>query len=171
MTAIQETAVKWPAWEDAAFYNQEPEVIYASIAAQRHAAPVYWYEPPGYPTGFWVLSKYEHQRFVASHPDLFSSRYGFAIGDASDPSTVMHQLPEWAKEKILSGDLDPAEIRRTIAHGKLSMGDPEFESLMISDPSSPWADPQHHDEVVAAQPGPRPEAAHRRDHRGVPHPD
>jgi cytochrome P450 len=134
MTAIQETAVKWPAWEDAAFYNQEPEVIYASIAAQRHAAPVYWYEPPGYPTGFWVLSKYEHQRFVASHPDLFSSKYGFAIGDASDPSTVMHQLPEWAKEKILRGDLDPAEIRRTIAHGKLSMGDPEFESLMISDP-------------------------------------
>jgi cytochrome P450 len=134
VTATQETAVKWPAWEDAAFYNQEPEVIYASIAAQRHAAPVYWYEPPGYPTGFWVLSKYEHQRFVASHPELFSSKYGFAIGDASDPSTVMHQLPEWAKAKILHGNLDPAETRRTIAHGKLSMGDPDFESLMISDP-------------------------------------
>jgi cytochrome P450 len=126
--------VKWPAWEDAAFYNQEPEVIYAAIAAQRHAAPVYWYDPPGYPSGFWVLSKWEDQRFVGNHPELFSSKYGFAIGDASDPSTVMHQLPEWAKEKILRGDLSAAETRRTIAHGKLSMGDPDFESLMISDP-------------------------------------
>ncbi len=134
MTTTEHTAVEWPAWEDSAFYNQDPEVIYASIAAQRHAAPVYWYEPPGYPTGFWVLSKYEHQRFVASHPELFSSQYGFAIGDASDPSTVMHQLPEWAKAKILEGGLSPAETRRTIAHGKLSMGDPAFESLMISDP-------------------------------------
>ncbi len=134
MTTTPQTAVDWPAWEDAAFYNQDPEVIYASIAAQRHAAPVYWYEPPGYPTGFWVLSKYEQQRFVGSHPDLFSSRYGFAIGDASDPETVMHQLPDWAREKIRAGHLSPAETRRTIAHGKLSMGDPDFESLMISDP-------------------------------------
>ena len=171
MTATQETAVKWPAWEDAAFYNQEPEVIYASIAAQRHAAPVYWYEPPGYPTGFWVLSKYEHQRFVASHPELFSSRYGFAIGDASDPSTVMHQLPEWAKEKILHGNLSPAEIRRTIAHGKLSMGDPDFESLMISDP------PRHGQirNIMMKSLRPSlvrcPEAAHCRDHRRVPRSD
>jgi cytochrome P450 len=134
VTTTQQTAVEWPAWEDAAFYNQEPEVIYASIAAQRRAAPVYWYEPPGYPTGFWVMSKYDHQRYIGSHPELFSSKSGFAIGDASDPSTVMHQLPEWAREKILHGHLSPAETRQTIAHGKLSMGDPEFESLMISDP-------------------------------------
>jgi cytochrome P450 len=134
VTTTQETAAKWPAWEDTAFYNEEPDTIYAAIAAQRHAAPVYWYEPPDYPTGFWVLSKWEHQRFVGSHPELFSSQYGFAIGDASDPSTVMHQLPEWAKERIENGNLSPAETRRTIAHGKLSMGDPDFESLMISDP-------------------------------------
>jgi cytochrome P450 len=134
VTTTEKTAVAWPAWEDAAFYNQEPEVIYAAIAAQRHAAPVYWYEPPGYPTGFWVLSKWEHQRFVGNHPELFSSKYGFAIGDACDPETVMHQLPEWAKERIRKGDLSPAETRRMIAHGKLSMGDPDFESLMISDP-------------------------------------
>ena len=134
MTTAEDTTVSWPAWEDAAFYNQEPDAIYASMAAQRHAAPVHWYHPAGYPTGFWVLSKYEHQRFVGSHPDLFSSQYGFAIGDASDPATVMHQLPDWARERIESGTLSPAEIRRTIAHGKLSMGDPDFESLMISDP-------------------------------------
>jgi cytochrome P450 len=127
-------AVTWPAWEDAAFYMQEPDVMYRSIAAQRHGAPVYWYEPPGYPTGLWVLSKWEHQRFVGSHPELFSSQYGFAIGDASDPSTVMHQLPEWAQQRLRDGNPSPAETRRLIAHGKLSMGDPDFESLMISDP-------------------------------------
>ena len=73
--------------------------MYASIAAQRNSAPVYWYEPPGYPTGVWVLSKWEHQRFVGSHPELFCSRYGFAIGDASDPSTVVHTLPDWAQAR------------------------------------------------------------------------
>ena len=54
MTATGATAVTWPAWEDASFYMQEPAEMYASIAAQRHAAPVYWYEPRGYPTGFAV---------------------------------------------------------------------------------------------------------------------
>src|SRR5262249_51647173 len=57
-------AVPWPAWEDAAFYLQEPDVMYASIAAERHGAPVHWYEPPGFPTGLWVLSKWEDQRLV-----------------------------------------------------------------------------------------------------------
>ncbi len=134
MTATDATAVKWPAWEDASFYMQEPADMYASIAAQRHAARVSWYEPPGYPTGLWILPKWEDQRFVGSHPELFSSAFGFAIGDASDPSTVLHQLPEWAQRKITRGNLSPAETRRAIAHGKLSMGDPKFESLMISDP-------------------------------------
>lgn len=128
------TSVAWPAWENAAFYTQDPAAIYESIAAQRHAAPVYWYEPPGYPAGLWVLSKWEHQRFVGSHPELFSSQYGFAIGDASDPATVVHQLPEWAQERLGQANLSAAETRRTIARGKLSMGDPDFESLILSDP-------------------------------------
>src|SRR5207244_8843338 len=55
MTTTDATAVTWPAWEDAAFYMQEPEAMYVSIAAQRRAAPVHWYEPSGYPTGLWVL--------------------------------------------------------------------------------------------------------------------
>ncbi|HXW38412.1 MAG TPA: hypothetical protein VEJ44_01860, partial [Acidimicrobiales bacterium] len=80
------TAVKWPAWEDAAFYMQEPAEMYASIAAERRGSPVFWYEPPGYPRGLWILSKWGDQRFVGSHPELYSSAYGFAIGDASDPS-------------------------------------------------------------------------------------
>jgi cytochrome P450 len=128
------TEIAWPAWEDASFYMQEPEAMYASIKAQRQAAPVYWYEPPGYPTGFWVLSKWEHQRFVGSSPELFSSRYGFAIGDASDPSTVIHTLPAWAQEALKAGGLSHAETRRMISKGKLSMGDPDFEGLILSDP-------------------------------------
>lgn len=134
MTTTDAAGVPWPAWEDAAFYMQEPGPMYASIAAQRHGAPVYWYEPPGYPTGMWVLSKWEHQRFVGSHPELFSSQYGFAIGDASDPSTVIQQLPEWAQAALRTGNLSHAETRHMIAHGKLSMGDPNFESLILSDP-------------------------------------
>ena len=128
------TAVKWPAWEDAAFYMQEPEVMYASIAAERRAAPVYWYTPPKFATGLWVLSKWEHQRFVGSHPELFSSRYGFALGDASDPVTVMRQLPDWAQRALREGNLSPAETRWMIARGKLSLGDPEFVALILLDP-------------------------------------
>jgi len=134
VTTADATAVQWPAWEDAAFYAQDPEPMYAAIAAQRNAAPVYWYEPPGYPTGLWILSKWEDQRFVGSHPELFSSRYGFAIGDASDPATVIGQLPEWAKQALGQENLTHAERRRFVAKGKLSMGDPDFEGLILSDP-------------------------------------
>jgi cytochrome P450 len=134
MTTTDATGVPWPAWEDAAFYLQEPEAMYASIAAQRREAPVHWYEPPGYPTGLWVLSKWEHQRFVGSHPELFCSRNGFAIGDASDPSTVVHTLPAWAQEALAGPGVTAAETRHLIARGKLSMGDPNFESLILSDP-------------------------------------
>jgi ferredoxin len=128
------STVKWPQWEGASFYLQAPDVMYASIAAQRRAAPVFWYEPPGYPTGFWVLSKWEHQRFVGSHTELFCSRNGFAIGDASEVSTVVGQLSAWAREELGRPGVTPAETRHLIARGKLSMGDPGFESLILSDP-------------------------------------
>ncbi|MHB8510473.1 MAG: cytochrome P450 family protein, partial [Candidatus Dormibacteria bacterium] len=131
---MTDPTVKWPVWEDAGFYLQEPEVMYASIAAQRNAAPVHWYEPQGYPTGFWVLSNWADQRYVGSHPELFSSQYGFAVGDASDPATVIHTLPEWAQRALGEDGLTPAETRRLISKGKLSMGDPNFESLILSDP-------------------------------------
>jgi cytochrome P450 len=134
VTTDVRTDVEWPRWEDAAFYRQEPEVMYASIAAQRHAAPVFWYEPPSFPTGLWTLSKWEHQRFVGSHPELFSSRYGFAVGDASDPATVMQQLPDWAQQALREGNLSPAETRWMVARGKLSLGDPDFVALILLDP-------------------------------------
>jgi cytochrome P450 len=105
-----------------------------SIAAQRRAAPVYWYHPSGYRSGFWVLSKWEHQRFVGSHPELFSSQYGYAIGDASDPSTVMHTLPEWARQALSRPEMSPAQTRGVIAKAKASMGDPDLENTMQTDP-------------------------------------
>ena len=146
--------------------------MYASIAAQRNAAPVYWYEPPGYPTGLWVLSKWEHQRYVGSHPELFSSRYGFAIGDASDPSTVVHHAAGMgARTRSATGTRARPRRGGSIARGKLSMGDPNFESLILVGPSPPRADPQHPDEGVAAEPGAEPQVAHRRDHRRVPRRD
>jgi cytochrome P450 len=127
------STVEWPAWEDPGFYMQDPDVIHASMAVQRREAPVYWYEPPGFTTGVWVLSKWEHQRFVGSHPELFSNRYGFAIGDAIDPAAVMDQLPPWAHGELSEPGLTPAQVRGRIARGKL-LGGPELENMMLLDP-------------------------------------
>jgi cytochrome P450 len=128
------SAVDWPAWEDPAFYLQDPGAIHASMAAQRRAAPVYWYEPPGFPTGFWVLSTWEHVRFAAAHPELFSNRNGFAIGDARDPAVVLDQLPMWAQEELGNPGLTAAQRRGLIARAKLSLGDPDLENLLVLDP-------------------------------------
>ena len=38
-TTDTKPTVQWPAWENAAFYNQDPEAMYASIAAQRQRRP------------------------------------------------------------------------------------------------------------------------------------
>jgi cytochrome P450 len=128
-------AVRWPAWEDPGFYAQEPqELIHASIAAQRREAPVHFYEAPGCTSGFWVLSKWEHQRYVGSHPEIFSNRFGFAVGDANDPAGVIDQLPAWVREPLSAPDLTPAQTRGLIAQGKLSLGDPELKNMMLMDP-------------------------------------
>jgi cytochrome P450 len=126
----------WPAWDDPAFYDQEPDAIHASMAAQRRGAPIHWYEPGQ----FWVLSKREHQRFVSSHPELFSSRHGFLIGDAGDPEAVMSQMPPWAREQLAQPGLSAAEKRGLVARAKLSMGDPAVENLI-------YLDPPRHNEV------------------------
>ena len=74
MSSAVASTVEWPAWEDPAFYNQDYDQIFASMGAQRRAAPVHWYESPALSTGIWVLSKWEHVRYVESHPELFSNR-------------------------------------------------------------------------------------------------
>jgi cytochrome P450 len=134
VTTTTASTVDWPAWEDPAFYLQDPEAIHASMAAQRRAAPVYWYEPAGFPTGFWVLSKWEDVRFVAAHHELFSNRYGFGIGDARDPATVIDQLPDWAQVQLREQQLTAAQTRGLIARAKLSLGDPGLENMQVLDP-------------------------------------
>lgn len=134
MSSPVAAAVDWPMWEDPAFYAQEPEVIHASIAAQRAQAPVHWYESPRLPQGVWVLSRWEDVRFVGSHPELFSNRFGFAIGDAIHPEATMAQLPAWAQEELGRPGLSPAQQRGLIAQGKLSLGDRELKNMMLMDP-------------------------------------
>jgi cytochrome P450 len=126
--------VERPAWEDPAFYLQDPEVIQASMAAVRRESPIYRYEAPSLATDVWVLSKWQHCRDIANNPRVFCNRYGFLIGDASDPATVMPQLPEWAREELSKPGLSAAEKRGIIVRGKLSFGEPKLENMAFLDP-------------------------------------
>ena len=134
MSTVVESEVAWPRWEDPAFYMQDNETIAAQMAAQRHAAPVYWYESPALTTGVWVLSKWHHSRLVEGRPDLFSIELGFQIGDATHPDILMSQLPEWTREELSKPGLSHAQARGLVARGKLSLGDPNFINMVLLDP-------------------------------------
>src|SRR2546426_962152 len=128
MTTAVASTVDWPRWEDPAFYLQEAEVMQAQMAAQREGAPVYRYEAPHLATPFWVLSRWADCRFVGSNPELFCNKYGFAVGDANEPTeAVLNQLPEWAREELGKPGVTPAQKRGLISRGKLSLGDPTLE--------------------------------------------
>ncbi len=107
--------------------------MHASMAAARRTAPIYWYESPNLTTGVWVLSKWEHCREVANSPELFINGKGFLIGDASDPATVIDQLPQWAQEQLRRPDLLAADKRGVIVRGKLSFGQPDLENMAFLD--------------------------------------
>jgi cytochrome P450 len=133
-TAVAST-VDWPRWEDPSFYLQDPEVMQAQMAAQREAAPVYWYEAPALSTGMWVVSRWRDCRFIGSNPALFCNKYGFAVGDANEPTeTVLAQLPEWAREEIAKPGVTLAQRRGLVSRGKLSLGDPKIENMIFLDP-------------------------------------
>jgi cytochrome P450 len=134
VTTAVERAVEWPAWDDPAWYLQDLDTIQASMAAARRASPVYWYDSPNLATGFWVLSTWEHQRYVSGNPELFCNRYGFSIGDASKPDAVLEQLPEWAREQLRTSNLTAAETRGLISRAKASLGRPDLEILIYQDP-------------------------------------
>jgi cytochrome P450 len=135
MTTEVASTIDWPRWEDPGFYVQDPDVMQAQMAAQRQAAPVYFYEAPRLATGLWVLSRWADCRLVGSHPDLFCNRYGFAVGDANQPSPgVLAQLPEWARDELGKPGVTPAQRRGLISRGKLSLGDPELENMIFLDP-------------------------------------
>jgi cytochrome P450 len=124
------TSERWPAWTDTSFYAQDLAVILESMAAQRREAPVHWYEPGG----FWVLSKWEHQRYALSHPELFCSRFGHLMTDAQDPASVADQLPPWARDALERPRLTAADKRRIVMRASLSFGDPDFEHIASLDP-------------------------------------
>jgi cytochrome P450 len=112
------------------FYDTDLDHIYDVFAQMRREEPVFWYEPGR----FWVLSKYEDQRHVGSHPELFSSRYGFLIGDNFDPSGVVAQLPGWAQDTLASCPMTRQETRGYISRATLSLGDPDLLNLGCMDP-------------------------------------
>lgn len=76
----------------------------------RHEAPVYWYEAGE----FWVVTKYEDIRAVNTMPKQFSNAYGNFVGDNIFPRDVAAQFPEPLQRKILSGEIDRAELRRLV---------------------------------------------------------
>src|SRR5579859_5633671 len=80
------------------FYWADLDEILDVFARMRREEPVFWYEP----AKFWVLSKHEDQRYVSSHPELFSSHYGYLIGDNFDPQAVAAQPPDWAQAQLAS---------------------------------------------------------------------
>src|SRR4051812_47710502 len=109
MTPVATTSsVEWPRWAEPDFYLQESEVIQAAMGVARRGARIYWYESPHLNSGAWVLSKWEDIRYVGSHPELFGNQFGFLIGDASRPETVIDQLPAWAQEQLRQPGLSPA---------------------------------------------------------------
>jgi cytochrome P450 len=116
--------------DDPEFYQADLNYIYEIFAEMRREQPVFWYEP----SKFWVLSKYEDQRYVESNPQLFSSRYGFLIGDNFDPAKIKNQLPDWAQNQLASRSLTRAETRGLICRATTSMGDPELINMGILDP-------------------------------------
>jgi cytochrome P450 len=116
--------------DDPAFWDRPLEHVHAVFAELRRTEPVYWQEPGR----FWVVSRYDDQQYVRREAELFSTNSGFLLQDNFDPVGVAPQLPEWAREPLLSGRLSRAETRHLIARAKLSMGDPELEHMQILDP-------------------------------------
>ena len=47
---------------------------------------------------------------------------------------MIAQLPDWARKELAKPGLSLPQQRRLIAHGKLSLGDPELENMIILDP-------------------------------------
>jgi cytochrome P450 len=112
------------------FWAADEEYLWDVFAQMRREDPVFWCEPGR----FWVISKWHDQRFVGSNPQLFTSTQGFLLQDNFDSVAVAPQMPAWAQEHLLSGQLTPAEARYWIAKGKMSMGDPTLEHVIILDP-------------------------------------
>lgn len=127
--------IEVPKFECPEFYARPLDDIRQAFAQLRRADPVYWYEPGG----FWVLLSHADQRFVGTHPEIFSSRYGTTISDAYDVARVVDQMPTWAQEQLRAPGLSPVEARGMIARAKTSGGIPDLINFTSMDP------PEHSD--------------------------
>lgn len=116
--------------QERSFYAQDLDVVHDALAYARNKRPIFWHETGG----FWVLLKHSDQRYVGSNPQIFSSRYGFQIADSFPPEMVAPQLPEWAQAQLAQDGLSTAEKRGVIARAKVSIGDPNIESIVVTDP-------------------------------------
>jgi len=116
--------------QDTAFYKLDIDEVHERLTEARAQAPVFWHEAGG----FWVLLKHADQRWVGSNPDKFASRFGFQIADSFPVEQVLPQLPDYAQERLKDPSLSRAEQRGIIARAKTSIGDPEIESVVTTDP-------------------------------------
>ena len=124
-----ELAARIPLHEPS-FYDGDLDAIHDALGEVRRVQPVLWHGSGG----FWVVLRHGDQRFVGTNPQIFSSRFGFQIADTYPPERVMSALAPWAQEQLRSQDLTPQERRGLIARAKVSMGDPDIISMVVTDP-------------------------------------
>jgi len=116
--------------QELSFYARDVDEVHEAFAEVRRREPVFWHETGG----FWVLMRHGDQRRVGSNPQVFSSRFGFQIADTFPVEQVMENLPDWAQDQLREPGLTPAQQRGIIARAKVSIGDPELESVIVTDP-------------------------------------
>ncbi|WP_067899559.1 cytochrome P450 [Nocardia vaccinii] len=93
------------------FYAGDPFPVYREL---RKSSPVHWTEANG---GFWSVLRYDDIKYVASHPELFTSTKGVsipdpAVPDASSPGALIMTDPprHVAMRKIVSKGFTPKRV-------------------------------------------------------------
>jgi len=119
-----------PSFNDPAFYTLDLAEIDEVITELHRTAPVFWCEPGR----FWVISKHADQRYIGSHPEIFSNQFGFSLGNNADPGALVPRLPQWAQDTYARGGLSRAQTRGLIARASTSLGEPDLINIIASDP-------------------------------------
>src|SRR5260370_13725513 len=112
--ALQQRA----ALDQPSFYASDLDHVHDVYAQLRREDSVFWHELGQ----FWIVSKYEDQRYVLRTPELFASGYGQEVADNYPPKTAASSLPEWAQHELAAGGLDRAETRSLITRARMSVG-------------------------------------------------
>ncbi|MFC8831516.1 cytochrome P450 [Streptomyces sp. NPDC057137] len=108
------------------FYTDDPWPVYAQMRAQ---APVFHYED----LNVWVVSKFNDVRYVATHPELFTSTQGAFLNDARmgenivdmffDPDSDMIGTVDGERHKALRRALASSFAPRAIAKSEQPIRD------------------------------------------------